>query len=329
MSKIDCVILWVDGSDKKWISSKNQYLDENNKINEDAEADRFRDFGILKYLFRGIEKNMPWVRNVFFVTCGQYPDWMDRSCKRLKIVDHKDFIPKEYLPTFSSHTIEMNLHRIKGLSENFVYFNDDMFLLQKTRSSDFFKNGLPCDSAVLNAIAMEKTDKEFRFLMPINDTEIINKYFSKREVLKKHFFKYFNYKYGADVLRTVCLTPWVHFTGFVNYHMPYSISKKTLRTLWEKEYQVLDTTCSHRFRNSNDVNIWLALYWQYASGNFVPRNPKIGSLTAVNDDSANNAQICSHIRNRKTKLICINDNITDAGIFQKVSHQLIDSFETI
>ena len=328
MNDIDCVILWVDGSDKKWLAQKNAYVDTNNKINEDAEAERYRDFGVLKYLFRGIETNMSWVRNIIFVTCGQHPQWLDKSNTKLRFVDHKDFIPEKYLPTFNSHTIEMNLHRIPELSDNFIYFNDDMFVIDKTKETDFFRNGLPCDSAVLNAIAMKKTEKEFRFLMPINDIEIINKYFSKLEVIKNNRWKYYNIKYGKDLLRTLCLTPWIHFTGFCNYHLPYSIQKKNLEEIWEREPEVLDQTCSHKFRNSNDVNIWLVLYWQYVTGRFTPRSPKIGYLTGLSDDKTKNQNVYNFIKNKKRKIIVINDEIKQND-FKSIKKEIIDAFDSI
>ncbi len=328
MSSIDCVVIWVDGADPEWRKSKNSYLDCVSRITNDDGEERYRDLGVLKYLFRGIETNMPWVRNVYFVTCGQTPDWMNTDNPRLKLVNHKDFIPHEYLPTFSSHPIELNLHRICDLSDEFVYFNDDMFVIRETKETDFFKGGLPCDTAVFNAIAMEKTEKEFRFLMPINNIEIINKHFNKSECIKKNWNKYFNLKYGKDMIRTICLNPWVHFTGFYNYHFPYSITKRVLNELWEKEPEVLDRTCSHRFRDSNDVNIWLASYWQYASGAFSPRNPRIGHLTCVSDDQDNNAVVYNHIRAKKSKIIVINDTIekADSNVIRK---ELIEAFDSI
>lgn len=135
---IDCVILWVDGSDPEWIAQKNKYAGI--KIeNVDNKEDRYRDWDTLKYLFRGIEKYASWFRKVFLVTCGQIPEWIDTSYPKLEIVFHEEFIPEQYLPTFNSHTIELNLHRIKELSNEFVYFNDDMFILRKTRPTDFFK----------------------------------------------------------------------------------------------------------------------------------------------------------------------------------------------
>lgn len=81
---------------------------------------------------------MPWVHKIYLITCGQVPDWMNKEADdRLVIVNHSDYIPKEYLPTFSSHPIELNLHRIKELSEHFIYLNDDYFVINETSPEDF------------------------------------------------------------------------------------------------------------------------------------------------------------------------------------------------
>jgi hypothetical protein len=97
----------------------------------------------MKYFFRGVEKFAPWVNNVFFVTFGHYPTWLNLKHPKLKFIKHEDYIPKRYLPTFNSHTIELNYHRINELSNHFVYFNDDMFIINHMNQSDFFENGVP------------------------------------------------------------------------------------------------------------------------------------------------------------------------------------------
>ena len=94
-----------------------------------------------KYWFRGIEKNAPWVHNIYFVTWGHLPAWLNTAHPKLHIIKHTDFIPPQYLPTYNSPTIELNLHRIPGLSENFVYFNDDGFLIRPVTPQHFFKSG--------------------------------------------------------------------------------------------------------------------------------------------------------------------------------------------
>src|SRR5690554_4427002 len=135
--KIDFVIPWVDGSDPKWQKVRNQF-DDNNFI-----VSQYRDWDILKYWFRGVEKFAPWVNKIFFVTWGHVPEFLNLEHPKLVIVRHEDYIPKEYLPTFSANVIETNLHRIEGLSDKFVYFNDDVFITKKVTKEDFFKNGLP------------------------------------------------------------------------------------------------------------------------------------------------------------------------------------------
>ena len=102
---------------------------------------RFRDWGTLRYLFRGIAENMSFIRKVHLVVSheSQVPEWVNRN--EVHVVLHKDIIPAEYLPTFNCNPIEMHLHRIEGLDEEYLYFNDDMFPMCKCEPTDFFRNG--------------------------------------------------------------------------------------------------------------------------------------------------------------------------------------------
>ena len=132
---MDIVITYVDGNDPVWKQDYEKYT------NVPVMQKRFRDWGTLKYLLRGIEVNMPFIRNVYLVVShpSQVPQWADTQ--NLKIVLHKDMIPEEYLPTFNCNPIEMHLHRIDGLDEEYLYFNDDMFPVGKCSPEDFFRNG--------------------------------------------------------------------------------------------------------------------------------------------------------------------------------------------
>ena len=131
---MDAVITYVNGLDPVW---REEY---SRALNVPALDKRFRDWGTLKYLLRGIETFMPFVRNVHLVVSGksQVPEW---ASENLRIVTHRDIIPEAFLPTFNSTTIEMFLHRIPGLDERFVYFNDDMFPVAPCQESDFFRDG--------------------------------------------------------------------------------------------------------------------------------------------------------------------------------------------
>ena len=139
---IDFVVLWVDGSDPAWQAEKAKY--QGKALDDSNSANRFRDWGLLPYWFRAVERFAPWVRKIHFVTCGQVPEFLNTEHPKLHLVKHSDFMPPEALPTFSSHAIEMNIHRIPGLAEHFVYFNDDMFLIRAVKQENFFRDGLPC-----------------------------------------------------------------------------------------------------------------------------------------------------------------------------------------
>lgn len=131
---MDIVITYVNGNDECWLQS----YAEHTKV--PILTKRFRDWGMLPYLFRGIEQNMPFVRKVYLVVAceSQVPQWINRE--KVKVVLHSDFIPQRFLPTFNSNTIEMYLHRISGLDERFLYFNDDMFPMLPCKEDDFFRD---------------------------------------------------------------------------------------------------------------------------------------------------------------------------------------------
>ena len=113
---MDIVITYVNGNDPVWQKDYEKFT------NVPVMEKRFRDWGTLQYLLRGIEKHMPFIRKVFLVVShrSQIPEWVDES--NLNVVLHEDFVPEEYLPTFNCNTLEMNLHRIKGLDEQYLYF---------------------------------------------------------------------------------------------------------------------------------------------------------------------------------------------------------------
>lgn len=99
---------------------------------------------IFKYWFRCVRRNMKFINNVHLVVSNieQVPSWLNTS--KVNVVLHKDIIPENYLPTFNSTTIEMFLCRIPGLSERFIYSNDDMFAINECSPDDFFNaDGFP------------------------------------------------------------------------------------------------------------------------------------------------------------------------------------------
>lgn len=327
---IDFVITWVDGSDPIWRKEKEKY-----QIAElgDAKESRYRDWGTLRYWFRGVEKFAPWVNKIFFVTCGHLPEWLNKDNPKLRIVKHSDYIPKEYLPTFSSRPIDMNFHRIEDLSEHFVYFNDDMFLMQPTQPSVFFKKGLPCDSAIIDIPRISTKDRDGKtrtgdsiYLADVIGAAVVNNYFNKKRSIRKNFFKWYNFKYGTWMFKTLMLAPWKQFPSFRLTHVPYSYLKSTYCEVWEKEPDLLSSVSSHRFRKNNDVNHWIFTYWQFAKGTFSPRKYAAAKYCYIKNEG--NDLLYQDIKKQSYKMMCLNDEFT-ADNFEEESQKLINAFECI
>lgn len=301
--KIDFVILWVDGNDKEWLKEKEKYQ-PNLRNNENNNTSRFRDWDNLKYWFRMIEKNADWVNKIYFITWGHIPNWLNTKSKKLKIIKHSDYIPKEYLPTYNSNTIEMNLFRIKELSENFVLFNDDMFMTNKTKKEDFFKNNLPCECYSETTINSNKANDIYIHTL-LNNMSIINKHFNKKNVYKKNFFKYINFKYSfKDNLSTIMLLPFKNFSMIVNKHLPVSLKKSVLKELWNKEHEAMEKSSLNRFRDLSDISQYLIRYYQICSGNFIPRKSNFGMYFRLEN---NNNHIIKQLEKNKYKIACFND----------------------
>ena len=139
LGPIDVVYTWVDSRDPAWQAARQQYgTAESGPVSADND-ERYIDRDELKHSLRSLWMFAPFVRNIYIVTAGQRPAWLSTMDPRVRVVSHHDvFGAADVLPTFNSHAIESCLHRIPGLSENFLYFNDDVFLGRETTAADFF-----------------------------------------------------------------------------------------------------------------------------------------------------------------------------------------------
>ena len=146
MSTIDLVYLWVDGNDPE-LKQKRLYWQNQYGAKVDPQATdkcRFIDNQELKYSLRSVEKYAPWINNIFIVTDNQIPEWLNTNNEKIHIIDHKDIMPTEALPTFNASAIETCICNIKNLSEYFLFANDDMFFADYTEPSFFFtEKGYP------------------------------------------------------------------------------------------------------------------------------------------------------------------------------------------
>lgn len=315
--QIDFVIPWVDGADPAW---KDQY----HKFCTASPADesRYRDWDLLRFWFRSVEFYAPWVNNIFFITWEHVPEWLNISHPKLKIITHKDYIPEEYLPTFNSNTIELNLHRICELSEHFVYFNDDTFLNAPTKPTDFFRDGSPCNCAVLEPFMPVDPFDAYPHIL-LNDMAFLNKHFSKYQVLKENIAKWYNPVYGKYMLKNIYYTPGKLFSGLRNLHIPTSMCKSTYQQVWYLEPELLHNTCRNRSRSSSDVNQNIMSYYDICSGNFFPRSAEFGCCYGI---GRNNQMLLSDLRKGSHKLICVNDH-PYVGDFETEKAALKTAFE--
>jgi hypothetical protein len=238
---IDVVYTWVNGADPEHQARRAAYLPKQQIIHESAlEAARFRDNNELLYSLRALEQFAPWVCNVILVTDNQVPAWLRKNHPKIRIVDHKEFIPKQYLPTFNSHVIEAYLHNIPDLAEHYIYLNDDVFLARPCRKTDFFlPNGLP-----LSFIDWRK-----RRIVGYHytGTPHAKSYFNTLKILKN---------------RGVRTDP-----KYITAHGPYAETRSNAQAAFNFYQNEIEAFADNRFRTTNEICMYshalpLLLYYQ-------------------------------------------------------------------
>lgn len=325
---IDFVVTWVDMNDPDWKDTFERYRNAASDDSERPEKNgvseaRFRDYGLLKYWFRGIEKFAPWVRKIHFITSGQkLPAWLDTTNPKLNIVRHEDFIPADFLPTFNSVVIERYMHRIPGLAEQFVYFNDDFYIIRDITPERFFVNGLPRDIAVLQY--NPTWSQWYRRIK--NNIRLINRHFDKPTVWREHHEKWFAPCYGSRLRTNRFYRPLKKFITLRTPHNAQPYLKSTFEEVWAAEGDELTRTSVNRFRASDDYTPELFRTWQICRGNFEPYNTYVDTKMfplMIKADKAVKA-----IRNQAYSLICLNDNarIRDYAVVMK---NIEEAFRTI
>lgn len=225
---IDFVYTWVDGDDEDWLKLREQWKVEEGMVTSDGTSvHRFRDRDELRYSLRSAYYFAPFVNKIYIVTNGQVPQWL-RSHPKIKIVTHKEIFPNQrHLPTFNSMAIECHLHKIPGLSENYVYFNDDMFLGRKILPSDLFtKDGkMKVFFSTTEAAADLPFEGEIGYRAACKNTNIL-----------------LNGLYGKEKRRHIS-------------HMPYIANKSVVKAIERKFFHLFELVSSHKFRSYNDYTI--------------------------------------------------------------------------
>ena len=283
---MDIVITYVNGLDPEW--QKDYEKHTNTPILEK----RFRDWGTLKYLMRGIEKNMPFIRKVHLVVAreSQVPEWVNRN--EVNIVLHKDIIPAKHLPTFNCNPIEMHLHRREGLAEEYIYFNDDIFPLKPCKANDFFVDG----RATLGM---------------------------SRHLFAFNMFKKICRNSNRIARKAIGLKPSVCFLR------PQHICTPMLKSQCEELYQKVETeiiSSLTKTRSSNNLNQYIFLDYMYLRGMLINKrmSKKHFSLGVASED-----KIRKYIQSPKHSLVCINDVQMSEDSYNEIRRTLLNTFEQV
>ena len=260
---IDAVIAWVDGSESKLNKKRNQYLNLSLKQQIPGAANtRFRSLYEIRYCVLSILKFAPFIRKIFIITDNQDPKissivkkYFPERISDFRIVDHTEIFEgfESYLPTFNSICISNMLWKIKGLSDQFIYFNDDVFIVRPTNPSTFFKNNKPVLRGKWRLPPYERIfwDKTKFFLL---------KLFMGVAKEKTPSFQ-INQWNGAKLLG-------FNFRYFMSGHVPLALNKKNLEEFFTHHPKILKENIAYRFRNYNQFNtVSLANHVEYKNGN--------------------------------------------------------------
>ena len=247
---VDVVYTWVNGKDPAHMAKREHYVagQENIHVNG-LENARFRDNEELRYSLRAIETFAPWVRSIILATDNQVPHWLLRNHPKLRVVDHTEFIPQQYLPTFNSHVIEAFLHRIPDLAEHYMYLNDDVFLARPTRKTDFFMgNGLP----------LAFVDWRGRRLYGYHYTKTphAQSYFNTLRILEK---------------QGVATDP-----RFITAHGPYPQTKTNTQDAFVFFEETIQAFANNRFRTTEEIAMYAHALplWIYGQRRLIPADAR-------------------------------------------------------
>src|SRR5690606_9721486 len=232
------------------------------------------------------------------------------------------YIPTKYLPVFNSSLIEIYLHKIPGLADRFVYFNDDFFIINNITEERFFKKGLPNDIAAFrHNSGIGLWSKCLK-----NNIKIINERFDKHTVLKRDYDKWYHPDYGKKSRLTRLLKPYNEFITLITPHNAQPYLKSTFDEVWEYAGAELTKASENRFRSPNDYTQELFRTWQICRSNFLPYNTY--SDTKMFPLILKSKQAIRAIYEQRYKLICLNDNAHIRN-YAAVIRELDKAFQSI
>jgi hypothetical protein len=279
---IDVVYTWVDAADAAW-AARRAAVTGGTFHDESASAARFLNRDELRYSLRSIHAYAPWVRNVYVVTDAQRPGWLTEGTG-VQVVDHREiFRSSADLPTYNSHAIESQLHHIDGLSNHFLYLNDDMFFGRPVVPQTFFM------ASGITKIFMSQSRVP---MGPVaeGDTPVDAACKNNRRLLQQQF--------GRTMSQTF-------------QHTPYALRRDILAEIERTFPEQHARTAASRFRDTQDLSITSSLhhYWSLFSGRAVPSSLRYSYTQLAVPDLGERLSRLLHRRDSDT--FCLNDAFSD------------------
>lgn len=321
LKEVDFVVPWVDFNNVKWRNSMEKHLKKNNASDMNGDF-RFRsNTHLLKLWITGVIKNAKWVNTIWIVIDREsWVSEIENMHEKVRIVFHDQFIDPEWLPTYNSNAIETYIDQIEGLSEHFVLFNDDCFVMNPIEKGDFFcKNGLPLDSDVLHPIYpySEYGHILFNNVKVLNDLCSFKGYILSLVLHKKRIL-------NMRELRSLILAGLLGgYYGWREEHLPVAYTKQNFIDLYGDRPNIRKNNGKHKFRSISDTSHLLVRYYRLVNFNYTPRRfLKLGNyLELKNEKSLKNIQSESR---KGTKILCINDCENSNAEWEKHSGRLMD-----
>ena len=289
--EIDAVYLWVDGSDPAWQARKREFSGEADS--HGTSASRFTSRNELYFSIATLRKNAPWINRIWLVTDGQTPD-LGELQHEVTIVDHREFIPANYLPTFNSHVITAHLHRIKGLAEHFLYLNDDILFGRPLLPTAWF------DSLGRSIIRYTRTTLPG---FSVHQPDVIHR--ARQQTVKL----------GLDAGLRVS-------TRSIQ-HGPHPLRKSVMQKMWADFHSVLKSTSQNRFRTDEDVvPEWLHNFIAYTNAKAVIGGRLSYSYIVLNAKSAL-PKIFDLASKRPPSVVCLND-VSELPVHDQASERITE-----
>ena len=275
---VDLVVPFVKNREKVWLNTYNEHCMKNKgKICTDSNSVRFDDIGFFKFMLMGVKKFMPFIRKVHLIVSNieQVPPYIDKE--KTNIVLHKDIIPKKFLPTFNSTTIEMFIHNIPDLSEHFIYSNDDMYPLNFLTKEDFFTEDGKIKMNYKNELILD-SNNQFRKVCYNNQVYVC---------------KNFNFPFKENEFIKPChtMTPMI---------------KSNVKMVREKNIFEIETNID-AFRTDKQHNQYIYPIYEILNNNCDDSSIKFMYV----DSGYGKENIINEILNKNNQIICINDVLSE------------------